>query len=74
MAALRIYDRFRKKMSKAITYNLVGRKLGESSLFLRISLHLFTESNNKNVSPTLNKVAKFFAINLRAIGPGELLT
>lgn len=55
-------------MSKA--YNFVGRKLGESSLFFKMSLHLFTVSNSKNVSPTLNNVARHRAISLRVGGPG----
>lgn len=53
------------------TYNLVGRKLGESSLFLRMSLHLFTVSNNRNVSPTENSVDRQLASSFRVGGPGE---
>lgn len=52
------------------TYNLVGRKLGESSLFLRMSLHLFTVSKRRNVSPTENSVDKQLASNFRVGGPG----
>lgn len=54
-----------------MTYNFVGRKLGESSLFLRMSLHLFTVSNNRKVSPTENSVDKQLANNFRVGGPGE---
>ena len=53
---------------KKITNSFVGR---ESSLvFTIISLHLFTVSKSKNVSPTLNNVAKQRAINRRVGGPG----
>lgn len=52
------------------TYNFVGKKLGESSLFFRMSLHLLTVSNRRNVSPTLNKVARHLAIRRRVGGPG----
>lgn len=51
-------------------HNFVGRKLGESSLFLRMSLHLLTVSKRRKVSPTLNKVAKHRAMSLRVGGPG----
>lgn len=53
------------------TYSLVGKKLGESSLFLRISLHLLTVSKSKNVSPTENKVARHLAISFLVGGPGD---
>lgn len=54
-----------------ITHSRVGRKLGESSLFLRISLHLLTVSKRRKVSPTLNSVARQRAISLRVGGPGD---
>lgn len=54
-----------------VTHSRVGRKLGESSLFLRISLHLLTVSNRRKVSPTLNSVARQRAISLRVGGPGD---
>lgn len=53
-----------------INYNFVGKKLGESSLFLKMSLHLLTVSKSKNVSPTLNRVARHRAIRRRVGGPG----
>jgi hypothetical protein len=53
------------------THSRVGRKLGESSLFLRISLHLLTVSKSRKVSPTLNSVARQRAISLRVGGPGD---
>lgn len=53
------------------THSFVGRKLGESSLFLRISLHLFTVSKSRKVSPTEKRVAKQAAISFRVGGPGE---
>jgi hypothetical protein len=52
-----------------MTYSLIGRKDGESSLFLRISLHLLMASNKRKVSPTLNRVDKHLAISLRVGGP-----
>lgn len=52
-------------------YSFVGKKLGESSLFFKISLHLLTVSNNRKVSPTENNVAKQLAINFLVGGPGE---
>lgn len=55
------------------TYNLTGKKLGESSLFLMISLHLLIVSNNKEASPTLNKVAKQRPISFLVGGPGDSL-
>ena len=51
------------------THNFVGRKLGESSLFFKMSLHLLTVSKSRNVSPTLNSVAKHRAISLLVGGP-----
>lgn len=65
-----IYAERLRKSKKMATYNFVGRKLGESSLFLRISLHLLTVSKSKNVSPTLNKVARHLAMRRRVGGPG----
>lgn len=53
------------------TYSFVGKKLGESSLFFSMSLHLLTVSNNKKVSPTENSVAKQLAINFLVGGPGD---
>lgn len=53
------------------SYNLVGKKLGESSLFFKMSLHLLTVSNSKNVSPTENNVDKQLAKSLRVGGPGD---
>lgn len=53
-----------------MTYSLVGRKLGESSLFLRMSLHLLTVSKRRNVSPTENSVDKQLASSFRVGGPG----
>jgi hypothetical protein len=53
------------------THSRVGRKLGESSLFLRTSLHLLTVSKRRKVSPTLNRVARQRAISLRVGGPGD---
>lgn len=50
----------------------MGKKLGESSLFFRISVHLFIVSKRRNVSPTLNTVAIHLANNLRIGGPGDL--
>lgn len=61
-----------KLSTLTITYSFVVKKLGESSLFFRMSLHLLTVSNNKNVSPTENNVARHRAINLLVGGPGEL--
>lgn len=58
------------KSSQNRTYNFVGRKLGESSLFLRMSLHLLTVSKSRNVSPTENRVDKQLASNFRVGGPG----
>lgn len=52
------------------THSFVGRKLGESSLFFKISLHLLTVSKSKNVSPTLKRVARHRAIKRRVGGPG----
>lgn len=54
------------------THNFVGRKLGESSLFLRMSLHLLTVSNNRKVSPTENSVDRQLANSFRVGGPGDL--
>lgn len=54
-----------------VTYNFVGKKLGESSLFFNISLHLFAVSKSKNVSPTENNVDKQLASNFLVGGPGE---
>lgn len=51
-------------------HSFVGKKLGESSLFLKISLHLLTVSKSRNVSPTLNKVARHLAMRRRVGGPG----
>lgn len=56
-------------MSKA--HSLVERKLGESSLLRRMSLHLLTVSKSRKVSPTLNRVAKQRATSLRVGGPGD---
>ncbi len=53
-----------------ITYSLVGRKLGESSLVRMISLHLLMVSNSEKVSPTLKMVARQRASSLRVGGPG----
>lgn len=53
------------------THNFVGKKLGESSLFLRMSLHLLTVSNNRNVSPTENSVERQLASSFRVGGPGD---
>lgn len=53
------------------SYNFVGKKLGESSLFFNISLHLLTVSNSRNVSPTEKSVDKQLANSFRAGGPGE---
>lgn len=55
----------------SVTYSLVGRKLGESSLFFRMSLHLLTVSKSRNVSPTENRVAKHWAMSFLVGGPGE---
>lgn len=52
------------------TYNFVERYVKESSFIRNISLHLLTVSKRRNVSPTLNKVAKHFAINILVGGPG----
>lgn len=62
------------KNIKHFTYSFVARKLGESSLFLSMSLHLFTVSNNRKVSPTENSVARFLAMSFLAEGPGESFT
>ncbi|KAE9529768.1 hypothetical protein AGLY_011864 [Aphis glycines] len=48
----------------AFTYNFVERYANESSLTRSISLHLLTVSKRRNVSPTLNKVDRHFAINI----------
>lgn len=52
------------------TYNFVERYVKESSLIRKMSLHLLTVSKRRNVSPTLNNVAKHFAINILVGGPG----
>lgn len=57
--------------SEIIAYNFVGRKLGESSLFFRMSLHLFAVSNSRNVSPTENSVDRQLASSFRVGGPGD---
>lgn len=49
----------------------MGKKLGESSLFLIMSLHLLIESNNKEASPTLKSVAKTRPISFLVGGPGD---
>lgn len=51
---------------------MVGKKLGESSRFFRMSLHLLTVSKSRKVSPTEKSVAKQLAISLRVGGPGAL--
>lgn len=58
-------------MIVCVTHNFVGRKLGESSLFLRMSLHLLTVSNNRKVSPTENRVERQLASSFRVGGPGD---
>jgi hypothetical protein len=55
------------------TYSLVGRKLGESSLFFMMSLHFPIVSNKSNESPTTKSVAKFLANNFLVGGPGDSL-
>lgn len=52
------------------TYNFVERYVKESSFIRNMSLHLLTVSKRRNVSPTLNKVAKHLAINILVGGPG----
>lgn len=52
------------------TYSFVERYVKESSFIRNISLHLLTVSKRRKVSPTLNKVAKHFAINILVGGPG----
>lgn len=54
-----------------MTYSLVGKKLGESSLFFNMSLHLLTVSNKRNVSPTEKSVDRQLANSLRVGGPGD---
>lgn len=56
---------------KCMAYSLVGKKLGESSLFFNISLHLLTVSNSRNVSPTENSVDRQLANSFRVGGPGD---
>lgn len=55
------------------TYSLVGKYDGESSFTLIMSLHLFTVSNKRNVSPTENSVARHLASSLRAGAPSDSL-
>jgi hypothetical protein len=79
MEALRKKLELKKKMysrhfKNIHTYNLVIRKLGESSLFFKISFNLLIVSNRRNASPTLNIVAKQFPIIIRIGGPGLQLS